>query len=252
MALAREYARRRHAFTLIELLVVIAIIAILAALLFPVYTSAQARAKRTTCLNNLKQIDLAFDLYAGDNQDTLPAAPNTTFGGVATNIWALFYKPLVMRYAGLTGAPSPQDKVFDCPADAYWYSGDVYMAGSFFLSSTNLYTSYEYNGLGGTTDPPPTLPDQTTSPGLFGWKLSAIHDSAKTALVADFTAARPFSWHEQQRLPDGQVGVNNAKNMVGFVDGHVAYIPIYWDEDYNMATCYYDPPDGYDYKWSGN
>src|SRR5580692_4777438 len=108
-------------FTLIELLVVIAIIAILAAILLPVLSVAQNRAKRTTCLNNLKQIDVAFDLYAGDNQDTLPAQANTTFGGVATNIWALFYKPLVMRYVGLTGPPSPQDKVFDCPADAYWY-----------------------------------------------------------------------------------------------------------------------------------
>jgi prepilin-type N-terminal cleavage/methylation domain-containing protein/prepilin-type processing-associated H-X9-DG protein len=240
-------------FTLVELLVVIAIIAILAAILLPVLSIAENRAKRTTCLNNLKQIDVAFALYAGDNQDTLPAEPNTTFGGVATNIWALFYKPLVMKYVGLTGAPSPQDKVFDCPADAYWYSNVVLMAGSFFLSSTNgVYTSYEYNGLGGTADPPPTLPDQTTSPGLFGWKLTAIHDTAKTALICDFTAARPFSWHDQLWLPDGQVGINNAKNMVGFVDGHVAHIPIYWDEDSGMASCYYDPPAGYDYKWSGD
>jgi len=243
---------RRRAFTLIELLVVIAIIAILAAMLFPVFASAQAKAKRATCLNNLKQLDVAFDLYAGDNQDMLPTEPNTTFGGVATNIWALFYKPLIMRYVGLTGPPSPQDRLFDCPADEYWYSSDVLMNGSFFLSSNGLYTSYEYNGLGGTSDPPPTLADQTNSPGLFGWKLSAIHDSAKTALVADFTAARPFSWHEHQLLPDGQAGINNAKNMVGFVDGHVAYIPIYWDEDDGLPACYYDPPVGYDYKWSAN
>src|SRR5580698_10203906 len=95
----------RTGFTLIELLVVIAIIAILAAILLPVLSAAKDKAKRTTCLNNLKQINVAFDLYAGDNQDTLPSAPNTSFGGVATNIWALFYKPLVMKYVGLTGAP---------------------------------------------------------------------------------------------------------------------------------------------------
>ena len=242
----------RAGFTLIELLVVIAIIAILAAILLPVVSAAKDRAKRTTCLNNLKQIDVAFALYAGDNQDLLPTQPNTTFGGVATNIWALFYKPLVMKYAGLTGAPSPQDKVFDCPADEYWYLGSVYMTGSFFLSATNLYTSYGYNGLGGTADPPPALPDQKTSPGLFGWKLAAIHDQAKTALIGDFTAARPFSWHEKLRLPPGQAGVNNAKNMVGFVDGHVAYIPIYFDDDSGLSSCYYDPPAGYDYKWSAN
>ncbi len=249
---ARLGLNSRRAFTLLELLVVIAIMAILAALLLPALAGAKARAKRVTCLNNLKQINLAVILYAGDNQDTLPAAPNTTFGGVATNIWALFYKPLVMKYAGLPGPPSPSDKVFDCPADTFWYSGGAYMAGSFFLASTNLYTSYEFNGLGGTADPPPAPPDQTNSPGLFGWKLTAIHDPVRTVLVADFTAARPFSWHESQRLPEGQAGINNAKNMVGFADGHVSYIPIYWDADYNMAACYYDPPAGYDYKWSGN
>jgi len=242
----------RSAFTLLELLVVVAIIAILAALLLPTLAAAKSKAKRVTCLNNLKQINLAVVLYAGDNQDTLPAEPNTTFGGVATNIWALFYKPLVMKYAGLPGAPSPQDKVFECPADNFWYSGTTYMSGSFFLASTNLYSSYEFNGLGGTADPPPTLPDQTNSLGLFGWKLSAIHDSVRTVLVADFTASRPFSWHDSLRLPDGQAGINNARNMVGFADGHVSYIPIYWNPDYNMAACYYDPPAGYDYKWSGN
>ena len=243
---------RLQAFTLIELLVVIAIIGILAALLFPALAGAQAKAKRTTCLNNLKQIDVAFELYAGENQDKLPTVPNTTFGGVATNIWALFYKPLVMKYVGLMGAPSPQDKIFDCPADAYWYSKGTLMAGSFFLSSNGLYTSYEYNGLGGTATPPPTLPDQTNYPGLFGWKLSAIRDSSRTVLIADFCAARPFSWHEHKLLPDGQAGISDAKNMVGFVDGHVAYIPIYWDDDSGLPACYYDPPEGYDYKWSPN
>ena len=86
---------------------------------------------------------------------------------------------------------------------------------------------------------------------LFGWKISAIRDTSKTALVADFSAARPFSWHEHQLLDD-QAGINNAKNMIGFVDGHVAYIPIYFDEDSGLPACYYDPPGGYDYKWSAN
>lgn len=112
--------------------------------------------------------------------------------------------------------------------------------------------SYGYNGLGGTSNDPPTLPDQTTFPGLFGWKLSAIHDSARTVLIDDYSAARPFSWHEHQLLPDGQTGINNSRNTIGFADGHVAYIPIYWDSDSGLAACYYDPPAGYDYKWSAN
>lgn len=59
-------------FTLIELLVVIAIIAILAAVLFPVFAQAKASAKQTVCLSNMKQIGTSFVLYIGDNDDRLP------------------------------------------------------------------------------------------------------------------------------------------------------------------------------------
>ncbi|HEY0868113.1 MAG TPA: prepilin-type N-terminal cleavage/methylation domain-containing protein [Fimbriimonas sp.] len=62
----------RKAFTLIELLVVIAIIAILAAILFPVFAQAKAAAKKTQCLSNSKQYGLGFLMYAGDNDDSAP------------------------------------------------------------------------------------------------------------------------------------------------------------------------------------
>lgn len=61
----------QRAFTLIELLVVIAIIAILAAILFPVFAQAKAAAKKAVSISNLKQIGLAWTMYAGDYDDTL-------------------------------------------------------------------------------------------------------------------------------------------------------------------------------------
>lgn len=63
---------KRRAFTLIELLVVIAIIAILAAILFPVFAQAKAAAKKSSCLSNAKQYILASLMYSGDYEDTAP------------------------------------------------------------------------------------------------------------------------------------------------------------------------------------
>jgi prepilin-type N-terminal cleavage/methylation domain-containing protein/prepilin-type processing-associated H-X9-DG protein len=63
---------RKSGFTLIELLVVIAIIAILAAILFPVFAQAREKALQTTCLSNLKQLGTAFSLYLQDYDETLP------------------------------------------------------------------------------------------------------------------------------------------------------------------------------------
>lgn len=72
---------RDRAFTLIELLVVIAIIAILAALLLPALASAKARAKRTECLNNLKQVGIGLRAWASDNDGLFPWIVEVTEGG---------------------------------------------------------------------------------------------------------------------------------------------------------------------------
>jgi prepilin-type N-terminal cleavage/methylation domain-containing protein len=72
---------RRAAFTLIELLVVIAIIAILVALLLPALAKSKAKAQRTACLNNQKQIGLSFTLWAGDHNDRFPSTVDASEGG---------------------------------------------------------------------------------------------------------------------------------------------------------------------------
>ncbi len=89
----------RKGFTLIELLVVIAIIAILAAILFPVFAKARAKANQTTCLNNQKQLATAIQLYVDDKDETMPST-----SGCTTAEWCALITPFV--------AP----KIFDDPA----------------------------------------------------------------------------------------------------------------------------------------
>ena len=72
--------KKTNAFTLIELLVVIAIIAILAAILFPVFAKAREKARQTSCASNLKQLGLAFSQYEQDYDELMPSGNNTTWG----------------------------------------------------------------------------------------------------------------------------------------------------------------------------
>lgn len=93
----------RRAFTLIELLVVIAIIAILAALLLPVLGRAKEKARMTQCMNNMHQIAIAFNVYAGQFGDALPVLANSQGNAVGNWAWDLPDPPAqIMLKSGLS------------------------------------------------------------------------------------------------------------------------------------------------------
>ncbi len=98
----------RKAFTLIELLVVIAIIAILAAILFPVFAQAKEAAKKTSCLANLKEVATAGYMYAGDSDDTLP---QTTWENDVAHPYQVSWTYLMQPYI-------KSWDIFRCPSDS--------------------------------------------------------------------------------------------------------------------------------------
>jgi prepilin-type N-terminal cleavage/methylation domain-containing protein/prepilin-type processing-associated H-X9-DG protein len=110
-----QFNTRSRAFTLIELLVVIAIIAILAAILFPVFAQAKAAAKQTVCLSNQKQVALAAVMYENDYDDTMCqvnsqtdgwAAPNPLPAGVPAGTQYIFQDWWGQDYSNPSGNPT--------------------------------------------------------------------------------------------------------------------------------------------------
>ena len=213
----------KRAFTLIELLVVIAIIAILAALLLPTLSRAKETGRRTACVSNLRQINLAIRLYADDYSDSLPVLPdpNPYPNGVGA-----YYKQLVKGYLGLTGPPSPNEKAFVCPSDRVLQT-----------QIGHAFTSYTFNGY--EVGP-------GAIPRITGQKLGAIKSPAKAVLAGEWPAFFGGSWHP---LVNGDY--SEAKAVLSFVDGHASFSKIYWDGVSDSDPCNYEPPAGYDYNWDG-
>jgi prepilin-type N-terminal cleavage/methylation domain-containing protein len=237
----------KRAFSLVELLVVIAIISVLAALLLPAFSGAKARALRAVCTNNLKQINLGLQLYGGDNGDRFPVDPNITGGVLTTNHWGIFYKRLMKSYVGLKQPSSSREKIFACPADTFYYDfpGLAYEAQPYHDQLNTDFSSYGFNGANAS-------PLKPSKPGVSGLKQTAIKDPSRTLLVSEIPAFFPWSWHQPLKLPSAKYGINDAKNLVSFVDGHIAYLKIYWNPNLAITSANYDPPTGYGYKRSAN
>ncbi len=220
---------RSFAFSLPDLLVVMAVIAVLAALVVPLWAKGVAKARQARCVANLKEITRAVLRYADDNQQTLPAPPPSQ-----DRIPWFWYKEQVKGYAGLTGESSRRDKLFACPNDRGYEN-----QGPFCWNQKFDFNSYVFNNV--------NLPG---IPNIAGRTVASIKEPEKTLLVMEWTAHAPLSWHKSRTGKQNYPFYSDAENVVSFVDGNVQFIKIYYD-GINAAYTR-DPIPGYHYKYSGD
>jgi prepilin-type N-terminal cleavage/methylation domain-containing protein len=194
----------KKAFTLIELLVVIVIIAVLAAILFPVFARAREHARRTQCISNLKQLGTAVRQYMDDWSGRFPAARQDQYVYVMRD-WPYLHD-LIVSYVR-------NDDVWICPSD----SGETFWSGPFGYGARTLpfyrfnldRSSYVYYGYG-----------RTDAWGeLAGKPESWIRKSSIGVLM---TERRP--WHSVCDPADDYYK-SPAPNNVLYCDGHVAQAP---------------------------
>jgi prepilin-type N-terminal cleavage/methylation domain-containing protein/prepilin-type processing-associated H-X9-DG protein len=152
-----DTARRRAGFTLIELLVVIAIIAILAAILFPVFAKAREKARQASCASNEKQLGLAFLQYAQDYDENFPTGTDDPPAG-----------PWGASWAGRVNAYVKSPALYHCPDDSTSTAG---IANAVALS-------YNYNR---------SIPFNNPGAGYAGpaGAIAALNSPAKTVLICE-------------------------------------------------------------------
>jgi prepilin-type N-terminal cleavage/methylation domain-containing protein/prepilin-type processing-associated H-X9-DG protein len=146
MSTEHRAANRKRGFTLIELLVVIAIIAILAAILFPVFARARENARRTSCQSNLKQLALGIKQYLQDYDERFPHSTGATVSDLSG--WAYVTQPYVKNEQILqcpsqsSGAPlgaNLEPRAIQANFSDYWYNfnlGGVNESSLAYVSNT--------------------------------------------------------------------------------------------------------------------
>jgi prepilin-type N-terminal cleavage/methylation domain-containing protein/prepilin-type processing-associated H-X9-DG protein len=191
----RRTASRGRGFTLVELLVVIAIIAILAAVLFPVFARARKQARKTICVSNIKQIQTALLMYARDNDNTLPPHYDNlrrqTWGDIDVEVAAILL-PYVTQGMTAGGGLKLGTGVWLCPEDDV--AGGP-LGADRQASGWERRTSYWYN--------------LWLSNVPLG---NIIKNPSLCILVQD-------NWIDTHTLGDEPRGWN-----VGYVDGHVKWV----------------------------
>jgi hypothetical protein len=214
-------------FTRTDLLSIIAIVSLLGSIAFVIFIKQRDRARLQLCTDNLQKVGRAVVSFAND-RGTLPGMLRDEAG---PSWW--WYKNEIRGYTGLSGASSAGDKLFACPLDR-GYSDP----GPFWKNERFNYTSYVFNGV--------TL---LGVPNIAGWKLSAVAQPARTLSVMEWVAHGPLSWHRSRTGKANAPFYKDAESVVAFADGHVSFIPIYFD-GFNPAYTR-DPIPGYAYKFSG-
>ena len=190
----------RYGFTLIELLVVIAIIAILAAILFPVFARAREQARRTSCLSNLKQLSLAVMMYGQDYDEKLPVGETqgNSLWNVVNGVMP-YVKNRAIFYCPSISVLVPYNPLLD-NTDANWTAGNI---GYYYWS---MYGIHPHTGPFLATHPPRQL---TLSSPTEMWMWSDVFGAFYWNQGAPFTHNMP-KW---------------SFTNVAFMDGHVKSIP---------------------------
>lgn len=177
--------KKSSAFTLIELLVVIAIIAILAAILFPVFSRARENARRTTCRSNLRQIGMGLLQYTQDYDERLirswSGVNNKASDATQRYKWMDSIYPYVKS-----------EQVFDCPSDTFRNPGGAYK----FRGGTK-YGSYAINSSYWGDD------DAYQSPaGDDSATLADLQDPAGCVWIGDSSSHFEFAWEDIIEQPE--------------------------------------------------